>query len=106
MLSITDAAEIRALDLKGKTVKTVAGSGEKGEDRMKGGPALKVGLNSPWDLWLDGDRLLIAMAGHQKPKKPNRLRKSLASASIAQRYFELLRLRERISEVESWRTNR
>jgi hypothetical protein len=48
----------------------------------------------------------IAIAGHQKPKKPDRLRKSLASASIAQRYFELLRLRERISEVESWRTNR
>ena len=48
----------------------------------------------------------IAMAGHQKPKKPNRSRKSLASASIAQRYIELLRLRERISEVEAWQTNR
>ena len=48
----------------------------------------------------------IAMAGHQKPKKPNRSRKSLASASIAQRYIELLRLRERISEVESWQTTR
>jgi DNA-binding beta-propeller fold protein YncE len=57
---------IRALDLKAKTVRTVAGSGEKGEDRRGGGPALKVGLNSPWDLWLDGDRLIIAMAGHHQ----------------------------------------
>jgi DNA-binding beta-propeller fold protein YncE len=57
---------IRALDLKAQKVTTVAGSGEKGEDRVKGGPALKVGLNSPWDLWLDGDRLLIAMAGHHQ----------------------------------------
>jgi len=57
---------IRALDLKGQKVTTVAGSGEKGEDRRDGGPALKVGLNSPWDLWLDDKRLLIAMAGHHQ----------------------------------------
>jgi DNA-binding beta-propeller fold protein YncE len=57
---------IRALDLKAHKVTTVAGNGEKGEERRKGGPALKVGLNSPWDLWLDGDRLIIAMAGHHQ----------------------------------------
>jgi len=57
---------IRALDLKKQTVRTVAGSGEKGEDRRDGGPALKVGLNSPWDLWVHGDRLFIAMAGHHQ----------------------------------------
>jgi DNA-binding beta-propeller fold protein YncE len=57
---------VRALDLKAQKVTTVAGSGEKGEERRKGGPALKVGLNSPWDLWLDGDRLIIAMAGHHQ----------------------------------------
>jgi DNA-binding beta-propeller fold protein YncE len=57
---------IRALDLKAQKVKTVAGSGEKGEDRRTGGAALKVGLNSPWDLWLDGDRLYVAMAGHHQ----------------------------------------
>jgi DNA-binding beta-propeller fold protein YncE len=57
---------IRALDLKGQKVSTVAGSGEKGDDRRNGGPALKVGLNSPWDLCLDGDRLYIAMAGHHQ----------------------------------------
>jgi DNA-binding beta-propeller fold protein YncE len=57
---------IRALDLKGQKVTTVAGSGDKGEDRREGGTALKVGLNSPWDLWLDGDRLYIAMAGNHQ----------------------------------------
>ncbi len=57
---------IRALDLKAQKVTTVAGSGEKGEDRHTGGDALKVGLNSPWDLWLTDRRLLIAMAGHHQ----------------------------------------
>jgi thiol-disulfide isomerase/thioredoxin len=60
---------IRALDLKERTVTTVAGTGEKSDDpreRRKSGPALKLNLNSPWDLWIDGDRLLIAMAGHHQ----------------------------------------
>lgn len=57
---------IRALDLKAKTVKTVAGTGEQDRDRGEGGPALERGLNSPWDLFLDGDRLFIAMAGHHQ----------------------------------------
>jgi thiol-disulfide isomerase/thioredoxin len=58
---------IRALDLKDQTVKTVAGNGQKGEKRQyRTWDADRVGLNSPWDLWLDGDRLLIAMAGHHQ----------------------------------------
>jgi thiol-disulfide isomerase/thioredoxin/sugar lactone lactonase YvrE len=57
---------IRALDLKNKTVSTVAGTGEQGDDREREGPALKVGLNSPWDLVLHDGKLYIAMAGfHQ-----------------------------------------
>jgi DNA-binding beta-propeller fold protein YncE len=57
---------IRALDLKTQTVKTVAGTGKQGEDRFKGGEALKTGLSSPWDLCLKGDTLYIAQAGtHQ-----------------------------------------
>lgn len=60
---------IRALDLKAQTVRTVAGTGEQG-DRFsrftRRGPATKTGLNSPWDLWLDGGLLYIAQAGfHQ-----------------------------------------
>jgi len=57
---------IRELDLKAKTVKTIAGTGEQDRDRGEGGPALERGLNSPWDLLLDGDRLFIAMAGHHQ----------------------------------------
>ncbi len=57
---------IRALDLKKQTVKTVAGVGVQGQDREQGGPALKTGLNSPWDLLLHQDRLFIAMAGHHQ----------------------------------------
>ncbi|MGH7224082.1 MAG: thioredoxin-like domain-containing protein, partial [Gemmataceae bacterium] len=57
---------IRVLDLKARTVKTVAGTGVQGQNREQGGPALKVGLNSPWDLLLLKDRLFIAMAGHHQ----------------------------------------
>ncbi|HBI41924.1 MAG TPA: hypothetical protein DDY78_03580 [Planctomycetales bacterium] len=57
---------IRALDLKAQTVKTVAGTGEQGEDRDSEGPALKESLNSPWALTLHDGMLYIAMAGfHQ-----------------------------------------
>ncbi|HZT82284.1 MAG TPA: thioredoxin-like domain-containing protein [Gemmataceae bacterium] len=57
---------ICALDLKKETVKTIAGTGEQGQSRRRGGPALKTGLNSPWDLWLHGKTLFIALAGHHQ----------------------------------------
>lgn len=57
---------IRALDLKAQTVKTVAGIGEQSHDREASGPALKVGLNSPWDLCIVGNDMYIAMAGHHQ----------------------------------------
>lgn len=58
---------VRALDLKAGTVETIAGTGRQGrEDRVAGGPALKVSLNSPWDLWLQDQKLYIAMAGHHQ----------------------------------------
>ncbi|HZY85134.1 MAG TPA: thioredoxin-like domain-containing protein [Gemmataceae bacterium] len=57
---------IRALDLKAKSVTTVAGTGQQGQDRWKGGAPLLVGLNSPWDLLLHGETLYIAMAGHHQ----------------------------------------
>src|SRR4051794_17436689 len=57
---------IRALDLKKKTVRLVAGNGEQGQDRQGGGDALKVGLNSPWDLYRTGNDLYIAMAGYHQ----------------------------------------
>ena len=57
---------IRLVDLKGKTVKTVAGTGQQTRDYFKQGPARTVALSSPWDLVLIGRQLYIAMAGpHQ-----------------------------------------
>jgi DNA-binding beta-propeller fold protein YncE len=57
---------IRALDLKKKTVRTVAGTGEQGRERDGEGKALEVGLNSPWDVLIEGGRMFIAMAGHHQ----------------------------------------
>jgi len=57
---------IRKLDLKSKTVKTIAGTGKQAAFMDTGGMGTFSSLNSPWDLvYLDG-RLYIAMAGaHQ-----------------------------------------
>ena len=57
---------IRQLDLIKKTVTTIAGTGKQGQDRRSGGPGLKDGLNSPWDLWLEGTKVYVAMAGHHQ----------------------------------------
>ena len=56
------------MDLKAKTVTTVAGDGKQSNRRVGSGPGKTTGLNSPWDvLLLPGtDQLAIAMAGpHQ-----------------------------------------
>jgi hypothetical protein len=58
---------IRALDLKKQTVRRVAGIGEQDRsNRFAGGPALKTGMNSPWDLLLHDRKLFVAMAGHHQ----------------------------------------
>jgi len=62
---------IRAVDLKARNVKTVAGNGQQEHDPLgrrldKPAPARSIGLNSPWDLHLDGEALYIAMAGHHQ----------------------------------------
>ncbi len=57
---------IRALDLKKRTVRTIAGIGHQGMDVRRGGAALRTGLNSPWDLLLHHGHLYIAMAGHHQ----------------------------------------
>jgi thiol-disulfide isomerase/thioredoxin/DNA-binding beta-propeller fold protein YncE len=57
---------IREIDLKSKTVKTIAGTGQQQREYGESGPARSVALNSPWDLQLAGRTLYIAMAGpHQ-----------------------------------------
>lgn len=58
---------IRALNLKDETVKLVAGTGEQNRfGRGQGGNALKIGLNSPWDLLLHNKMIYVAMAGHHQ----------------------------------------
>jgi DNA-binding beta-propeller fold protein YncE len=62
---------IREIDLTAKTVTTIAGTGAQDHDvdsRRLPQPvgAKQLGLNSPWDVTLDGDRLYIAMAGHHQ----------------------------------------
>ena len=62
----TDNQRIRRIDLGKASVATVAGNGKR--QFLGGGifPALKVSLNSPWDVAAKGDKLYIAMAGdHQ-----------------------------------------
>ena len=64
----TENHAIRAVDLKTKSVKTVAGTGKQAYNRNVSGKGIKIGLNSPWDvLLIPGTRsLAIAMAGpHQ-----------------------------------------
>lgn len=57
---------IRQIDLTSKTVKTIAGTGQQSHEYGESGPALRIALNSPWDLQLVGRTLYIAMAGpHQ-----------------------------------------
>ncbi len=57
---------IREVDLKSKTVKTIAGTGQQSHEYGASGPGRSVALSSPWDLQLVGRTLYIAMAGpHQ-----------------------------------------
>jgi hypothetical protein len=55
--------------LAAKRVTTIAGTGRQGRERPPVGKmaaALKIPLNSPWDLWLHEGNLFAAMAGsHQ-----------------------------------------
>ena len=57
---------LRRIDLKTRTVETIAGTGKQSREYFKSGPARTVALNSPWDLELVDRVLYIAMAGpHQ-----------------------------------------
>lgn len=57
---------IRAVDLTTFETKTVVGTGEMCNDRAGGGMGTQQGLNSPWDMCIEGATLYVAMAGvHQ-----------------------------------------
>lgn len=62
----TDNHLIRRIDLKARTVETIAGTGRQARSGTTGGSARAADLNSPWDLQLVARTLYIAMAGpHQ-----------------------------------------
>lgn len=57
---------LRAVDLAGRQVRTLAGDGQQSYDYRANGPGEKTPLSSPWDLARVDDQLYIAMAGtHQ-----------------------------------------
>ena len=56
---------IRRVDLIGKKVETIAGTGEQIYG-SEGGAAKEAALNSPWDLLVVGKQLYIAMAGNHQ----------------------------------------
>ncbi|NDJ52561.1 MAG: alkyl hydroperoxide reductase [Chloroflexi bacterium] len=60
----TENHAIRAVDLANQTVRTVAGTGEKGGYRLDlDQPPTQIELRSPWDVYAEGDIIFIAMAG-------------------------------------------
>lgn len=66
----TENRLLRAVDLKKRLVRTIAGTGEQLRERFTEGAARETRLSSPWDLIFarddSGDKLYIAMAGtHQ-----------------------------------------
>ncbi len=57
---------IRKLDLKGRTVTTILGTGKQASSKQREAKGTRHPLNSPWDLEIGGEYLYIAMAGsHQ-----------------------------------------
>ena len=57
---------IRRVNLKSRTVESIAGTGKQTREYFQSGPGRQIALSSPWDLALAGNTLYIAMAGpHQ-----------------------------------------
>jgi DNA-binding beta-propeller fold protein YncE len=61
----TNNHAVRRVDINGKTVETIAGTGEQ-KFNYDGGEAKKTPLNSPWDVLLLNGRLFVAMAGQHQ----------------------------------------
>jgi DNA-binding beta-propeller fold protein YncE len=62
----TENHAIRAVDLNAGKVTTLAGTGSQALKRNNGGSGLDTELNSPWDVAVVGERLIIAMAGNHQ----------------------------------------
>jgi len=67
-LYVTDTENhlIRAIDLASFEVTTVVGTGEMTYDHAGGGMGTQQGINSPWDLVVEGSTLYVAMAGEHQ----------------------------------------
>jgi thiol-disulfide isomerase/thioredoxin len=69
LVADTENHMIRSLDLKARTVATIAGTGKQAPFRARGGPARSSPISSPWDVLPDPANpkvVYIAMAGpHQ-----------------------------------------
>ncbi len=62
----TENHQIRVVDFVARAVHTLAGTGKQAAMSGQGGDALRIDLNSPWDLALKPGILIVAMAGsHQ-----------------------------------------
>ena len=62
----TENHQIRVVDFQARAVQTLAGTGKQGAWGGEGGDAMRIDLNSPWDLALKPGILIVAMAGpHQ-----------------------------------------
>jgi DNA-binding beta-propeller fold protein YncE len=62
----TENHQIRVVDFMARAVHTLAGTGKQASWSGEGGDALRIDLNSPWDLALKPGILIVAMAGsHQ-----------------------------------------
>jgi DNA-binding beta-propeller fold protein YncE len=62
----TENHSIRRVDLVGRTVSTMAGTGMAATSYGSGGPALETALRSPWDVVVKDGVLYIAMAGNHQ----------------------------------------
>lgn len=62
----TENHTIRRVDLRARTVETIAGTGQQARAANVAGVGRSVALNSPWDLLVHAGVLYVAMAGpHQ-----------------------------------------
>ncbi|MBI1826404.1 MAG: redoxin domain-containing protein [Planctomycetes bacterium] len=57
---------IRRIELRSGDVRTVVGTGKMTYDFSGGGMGVDQGINSPWDLVLEGSTLYVAMAGQHQ----------------------------------------
>ena len=66
LVADTENHLLRSVDLKSWRVSTIAGTGEQSYDRSGGKRGTAQGLNSPWDLAVEGSTCYVAMAGHHQ----------------------------------------